>query len=80
MTKWREFGSALRLRDYTLELIRIRHLQDAQHCLTEVLAAFLKGEGQSNESPPNWKKVVGALKSVNMNEYAEQLIRQLTGT
>ena len=82
IVEWREFGLALKLKASTLDKIRSNCHQNVQHCLTEALAAWLKGEDRPHDSPtPHWEEVINALKShsLNMREDAEKLTRMLAG-
>ena len=82
IVEWREFGLALKLEASTLDKIRNNCHQNVQLCLTEALAAWLKGEDRPHDSlPPHWGEVIDALKShsLNMREDAEKLTRMLAG-
>ena len=82
IVEWREFGLALKLKENTLDVIRSNCHQNVQHCLTEALAAWLKGEDRPHDSPPpHWGEVIDAIKShsLNMREDAEKLTRMLAG-
>ena len=82
IVEWREFGLALKLKENTLDKIRNNCHQNVQHCLTEALAAWLKGEDRPCDlPPPHWGEVIDALKSpsVNKREDADKLTRMLAG-
>lgn len=77
---WKEFGRALGLKPITIESIKSRYLyhQHIQRCFTEVLATWLNGRDRPPDSPgPNWKELIAALKSVDMRDYAHQLVQTL---
>ena len=80
---WREFGLAIGLKPSTLEVIKSNNLMDVEIRFTEVLASWLNGEDRSRDSPagPNWEEVIAALRSpsLNMRDYAHQLMQKLTG-
>ena len=82
IVEWREFGLALKLKASTLDKIRSNCHQNVEHCLTEALAAWLKGEDRPRGSPPpHWGEVIDALKShsLYMKEDVEKLTRILAG-
>ena len=81
IAEWREFGLALNLKTSTLDKIR-SNCHNVEHCLTEALAAWLKGKDRPHDSPPpHWGEVINALKShsLNVREDAEKLTRMLAG-
>ena len=83
MHLWKEFGLALGFKPVSLEIIRRNNLSSSiQSCFTEMLAAWLKGEGTPLDAAgPSWAAVVTALQSspVHWGEYASQIIQRLKG-
>jgi hypothetical protein len=74
-----KFGHALGLKPQTCEKIR-RCYQHAEQCFTEVLATWLSGRDRPhNVSGPSWTEVVAALESVDMQDFAQQLVLKLSG-
>ena len=57
----------------TLEAIECLYSSDSMHCLTEVLAKWLKGEG----FPPTWKEAVRALISLYKHNSMMENIKHL---
>lgn len=74
---WREVGLALGMCSSSLERIRSNNSRSVEHCFTKVLAAWLKGENRSHDSPTTWKGMVTALWRGLRQENVYQLVEKL---
>ena len=71
MKKWKEFGLALGVSNISLSVIEIDLSGDSQHCLTEVLAKWLNGEG----SLSTWREAVKA--TLSLSKSSKQIIQYI---
>ena len=69
--KWKEFGLTLGVSNSSLSVIEIDLSGESQHCLTEVLAKWLNGEG----SPSTWREAIKATLSLSKN--SKQIIQYI---
>ena len=75
----KDIGLALGLKKLTLERLESNY-KNIDRCLTEAIAAWLKGEDRPHNSPkPNWEELISALKSMSKRDLAHQLLLKLKG-